>query len=135
MTAVENMQGGAKVTSANEHRTDSKRAANLRFRATFRKSRFSGAWLLPVELKQYFSRLIFLHTFPLDGRMWNDQMGLLPGATAASTLYRLGDSIEAWAGGVLAVAGDAPLIVVGSSMGAFPNSMETSRSTLFRSLI
>ena len=67
--------------------------------------------------------------------MWNDQMGLFPGATAAPALYRLGDSIEAWAGGVLAVAGDAPLIVVGSSMGAFPNSMETSRSTLFRSLI
>ena len=39
---VENMQGEAKVSCANEHLTDSKRAANLRFRATFRESRSSG---------------------------------------------------------------------------------------------
>lgn len=63
-------------------------------------------------------RLIFLHAFPLDGRMWNDQLGLFPGTSRAPALYRLGDSMEAWASGVLAVAGDSPLIVVGSSMGA-----------------
>ena len=43
--------------------------------------------------------LVFLHALPLDGSMWAGQMQLLPGSTYAPTLYPLGDSIEAWAGG------------------------------------
>ena len=49
--------------------------------------------------------------------MWDGQLGLLPGATIVPTLYGFGDSMEAWARGVLAAAGEPPLIVVGSSMG------------------
>ena len=62
-------------------------------------------------------QLVFLHGFPLDGRMWRDQLGLLPGAVRCPTLYRLGNSIEAWAAGVLECMEQLPAIVVGSSMG------------------
>jgi len=62
-------------------------------------------------------QLVFLHGFPLDGRMWGGQLDLLPGAVCCPTLYRFGNSIEAWATGVLESMEDAPAIVVGSSMG------------------
>lgn len=62
-------------------------------------------------------RLILLHAFPLDGRMWDAQLHLLPGRTEAPTLYGLGETLEAWAAGVLKNAGDGPLILVGASMG------------------
>lgn len=62
-------------------------------------------------------RLLFLHAFPLDNRMWSEQMQIMPGRTDAPNLYSLGTSIDEWAEGALTVAGDGPLIVVGSSMG------------------
>jgi pimeloyl-[acyl-carrier protein] methyl ester esterase len=49
--------------------------------------------------------------------MWRGQVEILPGATVAPDLYSMGDSMEAWAQGVLATQPDGPLILVGSSMG------------------
>jgi pimeloyl-ACP methyl ester carboxylesterase len=62
-------------------------------------------------------RLVLLHAFPLDARMWRDLRDLIPGGTLAPTLYRLGDSIGQWAARVLEQAGQGPLVVVGCSMG------------------
>jgi len=62
-------------------------------------------------------RVIFLHAFPLDARMWGAQTGLLPFSASAPTLYPLGDSMSAWAWNLLQAAGDEPLVVVGCSMG------------------
>lgn len=62
-------------------------------------------------------RLILLHAFPLDARMWDDQLQIVPGRTEAPTLYPLGDSLETWATAVLNSVGNGPLVVVGSSMG------------------
>jgi pimeloyl-ACP methyl ester carboxylesterase len=62
-------------------------------------------------------QLLFLHALPLDGSMWAGQMGLLPGAAYAPTLYGLGDSVEAWASAVLGQATGERLIVVGCSVG------------------
>lgn len=61
--------------------------------------------------------LLLLHALPLDGKMWAGQMGLLPGATHAPTLYGLGDNIENWADAVLQMAQSDRLIVVGCSVG------------------
>lgn len=62
-------------------------------------------------------RVIFLHAFPLDARMWHGQVGMLPFPISAPDLYSLGDSMEAWAGNVLKTAGDERLVAVGCSMG------------------
>lgn len=61
--------------------------------------------------------LLLLHALPLDGSMWADQMGLLPGATYAPTLYSLGEHIETWATGALNLTRGNRLIVVGCSVG------------------
>jgi pimeloyl-ACP methyl ester carboxylesterase len=63
------------------------------------------------------ARLIFLHAFPLDPRMWDAQVGVLAAPATAPRLYPLGDSMAAWAGRVLEAAGDEPLVLVGCSMG------------------
>lgn len=57
-------------------------------------------------------RLILLHAFPLDGRMWDDQLQIVPGRTETPTLYPLGDSLEAWATAVLTRIGAGPLVVL-----------------------
>jgi pimeloyl-ACP methyl ester carboxylesterase len=63
-------------------------------------------------------QLVLLHALPLDGTMWVNEMGLLPGATLAPTLYSLGESIEDWAHGVLDFTDDKEaLVVVGNSVG------------------
>jgi pimeloyl-ACP methyl ester carboxylesterase len=49
--------------------------------------------------------------------MWANEMQLDVESTIAPTLYRLGESLQAWAAGVLDLAGDGPLLVVGSSVG------------------
>ena len=49
--------------------------------------------------------------------MWANQMGLLPDATHAPTLYPFGHHIEAWAAKALALTKGNRLIVVGSSVG------------------
>jgi len=62
-------------------------------------------------------RLVLLHALPFDGRMWDAERDLLPGRTLAPTLYRFGASLAEWAEGVLSLAGDEPLVVVGCSVG------------------
>jgi pimeloyl-ACP methyl ester carboxylesterase len=61
--------------------------------------------------------VVFLHAFPLDGRMWEAQVGRFDGI--APTLYGLGGpSLEEWARALLGrVEGDVAL--VGSSMGGY----------------
>ena len=63
-------------------------------------------------------RLILIHAFPLDDRMWSGQLGMASGEIETPTLYRLGDNLESWTDGVLkSIDDDDPLVVVGSSMG------------------
>ena len=62
-------------------------------------------------------RLVFLHAFPLDSKMWDKQQLVLPGQVEAPDLYARGDSLEEWAENILSTIGDGPLIVVGCSMG------------------
>jgi len=68
--------------------------------------------------------VVFLHAFPLDGRMWETQVGRFGGI--APTLYGLGGpSLEEWARAVLRrVEGDVAL--VGSSMGGYA-ALEAAR--------
>lgn len=61
--------------------------------------------------------LLLLHALPLDGRMWEAQMDLLPGATHAPNLYGLGDTVEDWARAVLNLVKGHRVIVVGCSVG------------------
>jgi pimeloyl-ACP methyl ester carboxylesterase len=71
--------------------------------------------------------IVFLHGFPLDGRMWDAQRRAFDIPNSAPTLYRLGNTMIEWAAGVLAlVPADTPLIVVGSSMGG-PCALEVVR--------
>ncbi|MCF3641691.1 alpha/beta hydrolase [Rhizobium sp. TRM95111] len=63
------------------------------------------------------AELLLLHALPLDGSMWAGQMGLLPGATHAPTLYGFGDRIEDWAVRALKPLGSDRVIVVGCSVG------------------
>ncbi len=62
-------------------------------------------------------RLAFLHAFPLDQRMWDQQLAIAPGRCDAPALYRFGDSLESWATGALKSVGLQPTIAIGSSMG------------------
>ncbi|MEO8693477.1 MAG: alpha/beta hydrolase [Acidimicrobiales bacterium] len=61
--------------------------------------------------------LVLLHALPFDGRMWAEQMDLLPRATIAPDLYGLGRSIEEWARAIVDRTDGEQLIVVGASMG------------------
>ncbi len=61
--------------------------------------------------------MVFLHALPLDGRMWDDVRAGIDLPTLAPTLYPLGESVAAWAQGVLDLAGSGPLVVVGCSVG------------------
>jgi pimeloyl-ACP methyl ester carboxylesterase len=61
--------------------------------------------------------LVLLHALPLSGAMWLDDMDLPVDSTITPTLYRFGDSVQAWAEGVLDVADTGPLVVVGNSVG------------------
>src|SRR5262245_48449715 len=49
--------------------------------------------------------------------MWRGERGLLPGAALTPSLYGLGTTLAEWAEGVCSLAGDEPLVVVGSSVG------------------
>ncbi len=62
-------------------------------------------------------KVVLLHALPLDGQVWGDVAGLLDEDVVAPTLYRLGDSLRAWAGGVLDLAGPGPFVLVGNSVG------------------
>jgi pimeloyl-ACP methyl ester carboxylesterase len=65
-------------------------------------------------------KVVLLHAFPLDERMWSPQRPALAGQDiAAPNLYELGgNSIDAWAERVLADV-DGELLAVGASMGGY----------------
>ena len=64
-------------------------------------------------------KIVLLHAFPVDERMWEPQRDALADYELETpNLYRLGNSMDAWANGVLAaVSGD--FAVVGASMGGY----------------
>ena len=61
--------------------------------------------------------LVLLHPLPLDGSIWPDAVRSLAEDVVAPDLCSLGDHVEVWADAVLQLAGDGPLVVVGSSVG------------------
>ena len=64
-------------------------------------------------------KVVLLHAFPLDERMWEPQVTALGDAKVeAPRLYGLGRTVEEWA---TALAGrlDEPAVLVGSSMGGY----------------
>jgi pimeloyl-ACP methyl ester carboxylesterase len=61
-------------------------------------------------------KLLLLHPLPLDGSIFDDDLGLL-GECVAPTLYGAGTSIVAWAHAALDAVGDGPVVVVGNSIG------------------
>jgi pimeloyl-ACP methyl ester carboxylesterase len=65
-------------------------------------------------------RVVLLHAFPLDERMWEGQRAALAGFDVATpNLYRLGgNSIDGWAAAVLGQM-RGQLVVVGASMGGY----------------
>jgi 3-oxoadipate enol-lactonase len=64
-------------------------------------------------------KVVLLHAFPLDERMWEPQLDVLTDhETFAPRLYGLGSSIDEWAEAVLQQA-DGDLVAVGASMGGY----------------
>jgi 3-oxoadipate enol-lactonase len=64
-------------------------------------------------------RVVFLHAFPLDERMWEPQLHALTGLdTWAPRLYGRGPSLVAWAEQLLAET-EGELLAVGASMGGY----------------
>ena len=59
-------------------------------------------------------RVVFLHAFPLDRRMWEGQAG-----AHAPDLYGRGATIDEWAASVLAEVDERDLALVGASMGGY----------------
>jgi pimeloyl-ACP methyl ester carboxylesterase len=65
-------------------------------------------------------KVVLLHAFPLDERMWEPQRELLADADVfAPRLYGYGNSMDAWADGILRDAGEGNLVLVGASMGGY----------------
>jgi pimeloyl-ACP methyl ester carboxylesterase len=62
-------------------------------------------------------KLLLLHAFPLDERMWEPQRAAF-GDVVAPRLYGRGSSVEGWARSVLAEV-DGDLVTVGASMGGY----------------
>jgi pimeloyl-ACP methyl ester carboxylesterase len=64
-------------------------------------------------------RIALLHAFPLGERMWEAQReALRDHDVIAPHLYRLGTSMDEWAGAVAEQA-DGPVVAVGASMGGY----------------
>ncbi len=64
-------------------------------------------------------RVVLLHALPLDERMWEPQREALAGhEVMAPDLYRLGNSMNAWAEAVLAQV-DGSFVACGASMGGY----------------
>jgi 3-oxoadipate enol-lactonase len=62
-------------------------------------------------------RVVFLHAFPLDERMWESQRKLAADAVAPR-LYGRGRTMDAWAESI-ARAVEGELVLVGASMGGY----------------
>ena len=64
-------------------------------------------------------KVLLLHAFPLDERMWERQRDALAGFEVVTPrLYGRGRSLEDWAGSVLEEV-DGDLVAVGASMGGY----------------
>jgi pimeloyl-ACP methyl ester carboxylesterase len=66
-------------------------------------------------------KVLLLHAWPHDERMWSRQLGLLRDAgfdVVAPRLYGRGPSIDGWAAQLLREL-DGPLVAVGASMGGY----------------
>ena len=64
-------------------------------------------------------KVLLLHALPLDERMWEPQFEALSDHDVlAPKLYPLGNSMEAWANGILARL-DGPFLACGASMGGY----------------
>jgi 3-oxoadipate enol-lactonase len=66
-------------------------------------------------------RVLLLHAWPLDERMWDRQLALLRDegfAAEAPRLYGRGPSIDGWAAQLLRES-DGPMVAVGASMGGY----------------
>lgn len=57
-------------------------------------------------------KLVYLHAFPFDERMWGRRYGTAP------MLYRLGATTDEWAQRIAAEV-DGPIVAVGASMGGY----------------
>jgi len=66
------------------------------------------------------TKVVLLHAFPLDERMWEPQLPVLAGhEVVAPNLYDLGgSSIDSWAGRILDDV-EGELVAVGASMGSY----------------
>src|SRR5205814_492518 len=64
-------------------------------------------------------KIVLLHAFPLDERMWERQLGALNGhEPIAPHLYSLGGTMDDWARRV-AQQVDGPVVAIGASMGGY----------------
>ncbi|MEO1249687.1 MAG: alpha/beta hydrolase, partial [Pseudomonadota bacterium] len=61
--------------------------------------------------------LLLLHALPLDGRMWERQLGILRDQTYSPDLYGFGESIKDWATSCLELIPQKRIVVVGCSVG------------------
>jgi len=61
--------------------------------------------------------VVFLHAFPLDERMWEQQRTVVPD-TVAPRLYGRGRTMDAWADSIAGET-DGELVLVGASMGGY----------------
>ena len=66
-------------------------------------------------------KVLLLHAWPLDERMWEPQVAALAGAgfePVTPRLYGRGSSIDGWAGQLLGEV-EGPFVAVGASMGGY----------------
>jgi pimeloyl-ACP methyl ester carboxylesterase len=61
--------------------------------------------------------VVFLHAFPLDERMWEPQLDVVPDAVTPR-LYGRGRTMDAWAESIAGEV-DGELVLVGASMGGY----------------
>lgn len=61
--------------------------------------------------------LLLLHALPLDRRMWENQLQIMPESTVAPNLYEFGGNIQKWGEKSLSLMSQDRFIVVGCSVG------------------
>ena len=61
--------------------------------------------------------VLLLHALPLDSRMWQNQLQIMPERTVAPNLYDFGSDIQHWAAKSLSLVPQNRFVVVGCSVG------------------
>ena len=61
--------------------------------------------------------MLLLHALPLDGRMWQNQLQIMPERTVVPNLYDFGNDINSWAAMSVSHVPQSRFIVVGCSVG------------------